>query len=272
MRTERSQPPGDLSRRHEAAANGHDNAPETTLPQTPETMTARRAFLTGLGATAFAAATRRTLAASAANQWYPVRSDDGQPVPNLRAPVELIDDLQDLPGVLWGGGGAAPAVTLVEFYDYNCPWCRRAAADLAGLMRDNRDLRVGLVNNPILSPGSMQAAKVHLAVQDLAGPRAAHDLHERLLAMPGRMDGPRALEAASAVGTERNAVERRADTEEVRLLLRRQMSLAASLGLQATPSFVVGGAAILGYPGSASLARIVSETRACGTITCQAGG
>jgi protein-disulfide isomerase len=207
-------------------------------------------------------------AQSAANQWFELSGDDGQPVPNLRAPVEMIADLEELPGVIWGGGGPSPAVTLVEFYDYNCPWCRGAAGDIAALMKSNRDLRVGLVQNAILSPQSMQAAKVHLALLQVKGAGAAHALHDRLFATPGRIDGTRALDIAAELGADRAEIERMADGDEVRATLRKQMGLASSFGLIATPSFVVGGAAVLGYPGPKTLDRIVANARRCGTITC----
>jgi protein-disulfide isomerase len=135
-------------------------------------------------------------------------------------------------------------------------------------MRGNRDLRVGLAQNAILSPQSMQAAKVHLALLQLKGAAAAYALHERLFATPGRIDGPRALEVAASLGADRAEIERIADGAQVGATLRKQMALASSFGLIATPSFVVGGAAVLGYPGPKSLERIVAETRRCGTITC----
>jgi protein-disulfide isomerase len=189
-------------------------------------------------------------------------------VPNGRAPVELTQELEDLPGVIWGGGGPSPAVTLVEFFDYNCPWCHQTAAVLSELMTANRDVRVGLVNNAILSPTSAQAAKVELAVLELRGAKATHDLHQALFALTGRVDGPRALDVAAGLGGDRAEIERVANGPEIAAILKRQMGLAASLGLVATPSFVVGGAAVLGYPGPKALARIVADTRRCGTIAC----
>jgi protein-disulfide isomerase len=218
-----------------------------------------------LGAVGLSTAVR---AQSAANQWYPIDGDDGQPVPNQRAPVELTMELEELPGVIWGGGGPSPAVTLVEFFDYNCPWCRGAATELTNLMRANPDLRVGLVNNAILSPQSMQAAKVQLAVLQTKGAKATHDLHQDLFGGTGKIDGPRALDAAAKLGVDRAEIERVADSPATSALLRKQMTLAASLGLIATPSFVIGGAAVLGYPGPNTLARLVAETRRCGTLTC----
>ena len=227
----------------------------------------RRAALGLLGGAAGAAfGSVAGAQAQAANQWFAVTSDDGRPVPNMRVPVELAEEIHDLPGLVWGGPPSAP-VTLVEFYDYNCPWCRGAAGDLTTLMR-GRDLRVGLVNNPILSPGSVGAAKVELATLKLRGADAAHRLFETLYAFQGRIDGTRALDAASAIGLDRAEVERVANSAETAANLKRQTRLAADLGLVATPSYVIGGAAILGYPGPDSLGRIVANARGCGTISC----
>lgn len=230
----------------------------------------RRTFAIAAGAV-LALAKRPALAQtsgdSAANQWFPVQGDDGHPVPNTRAPVELVEDIEDLPGAIWAGPPNA-AVKLVEFYDYNCPWCRAAEKTLAELRAENPDLRIGLVNNPILGFGSAQAAKVDLALLKLKGGAASIALHRALFAAPGKIDGQRALAAVASLGHDRKAVEALADTPEIGAIIRQQLALAASLGLAATPSYVLGGAAILGYPGPKTLARMVADTRTCGAIVC----
>jgi protein-disulfide isomerase len=145
----------------------------------------------------------------------------------------------------------------------------RAASAVRGeLRRDNPDLRVGIINNPILSPASAQAAKVDLAVLTLSGAKASYALHQRLFASAGRIDGPRALDAAAALGGDRAAIERVADGPEVADTLGRQMRLAASLGVAATPSYVVGGAVLLGFPGRRALADAIADTRRCGGVVC----
>lgn len=226
----------------------------------------RRHWLALAGAAALAPGLARARDA-AANQWFPLTGDDGRPVPNTRVAVELSEEMEDLPGLIWGGPASA-SVRLVEFFDFNCPWCRQADRTVATLMRDDRDLRIGLVNNPILSPHSAQAAKVELAVLRKAGARPARALGQALYAAPGRIDGPRALDAAATAGFDRAEIERIADGPEVADTLRRQMRLAASLGLSATPSWVIGGAAILGFPGETTLRRVVADMRSCGTIDC----
>jgi len=62
--------------------------------------------------------------------WHPLKGDDGKPVANTRLPVELTGEIEHLPGVIWVGSKST-AVTLYKFYDYNCPYCRVAAKDLA---------------------------------------------------------------------------------------------------------------------------------------------
>ena len=206
-------------------------------------------------------------AGSAANQWFAVRGDEGQPVPNLRAPAELVEEIEDLKGAIWAGPKPA-AVQLVEFYDYNCPWCRAAHAARDALRQDRKDLRVGLVHNPILSIASAQAAKVDLAVLQKHGAGASYALHKKLFASPGRIDGPRALDTVAALGHDRSEIERLADSAEIGAMMRAQMRLASSLGIMTTPSYVVAGAVILGFPGPKSLATIVDSAGRCGMIAC----
>jgi len=226
----------------------------------------RRTIL--LAGAAFAAPARAAgTDGSAANQWFAVRGDAGNPVPNMRAPAELVEDIEDLKGAIWAGPTSA-AVQLVQFYDYNCPWCRQAHRTQEELRAARPDLRLGLVNNPILSVASAQAAKIDLAVLRTHGAPASYALHEKLFSLPGRIDGPRALEAVAALGHDRAAIEKTADSRETAALLRQQMQLAASLGISATPSYVVGGAVVLGFPGPKSLAAIVANTASCGAIAC----
>lgn len=205
--------------------------------------------------------------AQSGEAWYPLKGDDGKPAPNTRLPVELTGEIDQLPGVIWVGSKSA-AVTLYEFYDYNCPYCRVAAKDLRQLAKTRPELRIGLINNAILSLGSVQAAKVELALLLLKGPAAAYEFHQRLFGMPGTNDGPRALKVAESLGVPRSQIEGAADHERVSGMLSEQIKLAADLGLAATPSFVAGGVGILGYPGPKMIGRVVTALNKCGEIVC----
>ncbi|MBM1171543.1 DsbA family protein [Microvirga arabica] len=227
----------------------------------------RRRILQGAALALLAPSSFTAAQAQSGEGWHPLKGDDGKPVANARLPVELTGEIEHLPGVIWVGSKSS-AVTLYEFYDYNCPYCRVAAKDLHALVRKRPELRLGLINNAILSLGSMQAAKVELALLLLKGPVVAYDFHQRLFAMSGTNDGQRALKLAEDLGVPRRQIEPTADSKKVGGMLREQSSLAANLGLAATPSFVAGGVGVLGYPGPRTIGGIVAALDRCGEVVC----
>ncbi len=200
-----------------------------------------------------------------AGSLFPFTSDDGKQVYNYRLPSEL--STEGLPGVVWTGA-TTPDVILVEYFDYNCPYCRKAALDLDRLSSRNRGLRLGLVNNPILSLGSVQAAKVQQAVLRTAGPAKAYAFHQAIYAKRGPVDGPLALEVVAELGLDAKAIEAAADLPQVGGVIKRQAQLAKALGFEATPSFSLGNIGILGYPGPDAMARAVGSMKACDKLAC----
>ncbi|NEU12414.1 thioredoxin domain-containing protein [Methylobacterium sp. BTF04] len=200
-------------------------------------------------------------------QAFKVDNDEGRPIANTRLPGEIVGEIPALRGVTYIGPAEAE-ITLYEFFDYNCPYCRKAAADMASLAGSDSALRIGLINNPILSPQSAQAAKVALAIQRKLGSAAAWTLYRTMLAKPGQIDGLGALKAASTLGVPAAELETIADSDEVRLALKAQMRMAADLGLTATPSYVLGNTGLLGHPGPKALARMIAASRRCDRIAC----
>lgn len=223
--------------------------------------TTRRTFLAQM-------ATIAALPAHAQGGWYDLTSDDGRPVQNMRLPVELVMEIARLPGLIRRRSGTA-AVTLVEFTDFNCPFCKRAAADLPALVAANKDLHLAHVNNPILSAGSREAALIEIAVLKHMGPGTALSFHARMFASPGKADRAKALAVLKAMSLPAEAIDDiAAPDEEVTRALELQMKLAASLALGVTPSFVAGPTAILGYPGPKTIQRVVSALNRCEKIVC----
>ncbi|MDP4002592.1 DsbA family protein [Methylobacterium sp. NEAU K] len=206
-------------------------------------------------------------AAQSYGQRVAVTGDDGRAVANSILPGEITGQIPALHGVTYAGSREAET-TLYEFFDFNCPFCRKAAADVVALNESDPALRIGLVHNPILSPQSAQAAKVMLAVQRKIGSGAAWGFYRTLLSKPGRIDGPSALTQAAALGIPQAEVEEIADSEEVRAALKSQMRMAADLGLYATPSYVLGNSGILGHPGARAMAKMIASTRRCDRLAC----
>ncbi len=206
-------------------------------------------------------------AAQSYGQRVAVNGDDGKPVANAILPGEITGQIPTLHGVTYVGP-RDPGTTLYEFFDFNCPYCRKAAADVVALHDGDADLRIGLVHNPILSPQSAQAAKVMLAVQRRLGSEAAWGFYRTVLGKPGRIDGPGALTAATALGVPQAEIEEIADSDEVRAALKSQMRMAADLGLYATPSYVLGNSGILGHPGARAMAKMIASMRRCDRLAC----
>ena len=127
---------------------------------------------------------------------FPLRADDGSPVVNSKLPSGL--DPTKLPGIVWKGPADAK-VSLIEYFDYNCGYCREAVGDLDALAASEPSMRLGLVDYAVLSPELAEAAKVHQAVLALAGP-------ERGLRLP------RAPVQASRTCEWRRGARRRAGT------------------------------------------------------------
>lgn len=216
----------------------------------------RRSILAGAGALAFSGGAR------AADK--PLIGDDGKEAPTWRLPSQIS---LDAPGVIVAGG-PSPDVIVTEFFDYNCPWCKKSARDMDAFAQGDRDFRLRLVQNAILSLGSVQAAKVAIAAHAIAGDAKAYELHVALLTRRGQVDGTIALDEAARLKLDRAAIEARADSDEIRGVLKRHVAMASALGMAATPSFAINGKGVGGWPGPKTLRRIARAVRACDDIVC----
>lgn len=207
------------------------------------------------------------LAASADEGWYPIKADDGSTIANHRVPVELESQIEKLPGVVIAGNPRGE-VTLNEFYDVNCPFCRAASADIDALLRGNPELRLVLVPFPVLGIASIQGTRVELAVARLAPARKFYEFHRMLDGSRGVVDGNRALAAAKAVGLDTVKVLKIANEDSLAEVMKAHLHLGDALAIQATPGFVIKGVAIIGYPGPKSLANIIASVQRCDAVVC----
>jgi protein-disulfide isomerase len=159
-------------------------------------------------------------------------------------------------------------VTFVEFFDYNCGYCKRAMADMLDLMKNDSKLKVVLKEFPVLSEGSVDAAKVAVAVrmQDPTGKKYL-DFHQKLLGGRGVADKARAMAAAKDAGLDTARIEKDLASPEVKATIEENMKLAEEMGLNGTPSYVIGKQIVVGAVGLEQLKEKIGIAR-CGKASC----
>ena len=159
-------------------------------------------------------------------------------------------------------------VTFVEFFDYNCGYCKRAMDDMLTLLKDDPKLKVVLKEFPVLGPGSVEAAQVAVAVrmQDRTGKKYL-EFHQKLLSGRGQADKARALAVAKDIGLDMGRLDKDLASPEVKATLQESFKLAEALGLNGTPSYVIGDNVVVGAVGLESLKEKVNTSR-CGKPNC----
>lgn len=159
-------------------------------------------------------------------------------------------------------------VTMVEFFDYNCGFCKRALPDMIELMKADPKLKIVLKEFPVLGDPSTEAAQVAVAVimQDKTGKKYL-DFHQRLLGSRGTANRARALAAAKEAGLDMARLEKDMASPEVKATLDENLRLAAPLGINGTPSYVIGKELIVGAVGIDALKEKINVAR-CGRPTC----
>ncbi len=198
--------------------------------------------------------------------FYPLTADDGDPVANHRVPAQYERQIDKLPGVVIAGNPNGK-VTLAEFYDVNCPFCRKASDDIDRLLHTNPELRLVLVPFPVLSAASVLATRVELAVVHLA-PEKFYAFHRRLNSLRGMVDDSRAMAEAKAIGLDPAAVLKAANDDSMADVMTAHLRLGNQLQILVTPGFVIGGIAVLGWPGPKAMATVFEQVARCGVPMC----
>ncbi len=159
-------------------------------------------------------------------------------------------------------------VTMVEFFDYNCAFCKRAMSDMLDLLKNDPKLKIVLKEFPVLGEGSVQAAQVAVAVrmQDKTGKKYI-DFHTKLLGGKGPADKAHALAAAKDAGFDMARLDKDLQSEEVKQTLEDNLKLAEQLGLNGTPSYVFPDEVVVGAVGLPALKGKVNTAR-CGKEVC----
>ncbi|GAB5427181.1 MAG: DsbA family protein [Devosia indica] len=179
--------------------------------------------------------------------------------------AEFRDQIFNAPGQIVLGNPDGD-VTLVEFFDYNCGYCRAALPDMAALLAEDPDLKIILKEFPILSNESIDAARIGV----LVGESEANywDFHSALFTSRGKVDKSVALAAAQDLGLSPVELELQMGDPRVAQTIQSSYEIAQALGITGTPTYIIGNEIIPGAIGADELRARIADMRECGKTQC----
>jgi protein-disulfide isomerase len=165
-------------------------------------------------------------------------------------------------------GNPEGKTTIVEFFDYNCGYCKRAVEDMNALTSADPDLRFVLKEFPILGPDSQKASLVSMAFHKLM-PEKYAEFHGQLLGSQGRAGEAQAIKIAVSLGADEAKLREAMKDPSIQQIFDQTYELANKLAITGTPSYVVGTEVVFGAQGLEVLNQKVAEAKAaCSTSAC----
>jgi len=165
-------------------------------------------------------------------------------------------------------GNPKGEATLVEFFDYNCHFCKGALPDITRLLKDDPNLKLVLKDFPVLGPGSVEAANVASAVRNQLQGDRFWQFHTRLLSTHGPVGKAEALAVAKELGVDMDRLARDMQAPNANSGILEVAHLADALQITGTPSFVVGQDVVVGAVGYDQLKEKLDSVHKCGHATC----
>ena len=169
---------------------------------------------------------------------------------------ELFND-----GFSYVGGNPDGDITLVEFLDYKCSFCKRSHPEVAKLLETDGNIRLIVKEFPILGEQSLLAARFAVATKQVAGGEAYKGVSDALMEMQGDVTMPALRRMASTFGLDADAIEAVMDSEDVTAELRATRALAQKLNITGTPTFVLEDELLRGYLPYDEMQVIVDDKR-----------
>ncbi len=153
-------------------------------------------------------------------------------------------------------------VTVVEYFDYNCGYCRKAFADIQTLLNEDTNLRVIFQEMPILSPSSQTMAAISMAAHKQG---KYFEMHKALMDYRGTQSEEAYNKVAKDVGVDVEQMNKDAASEDVLSAITTSSDMARDLGIRGTPGFIIGDKLFPGYIGLDGLRNAIKEARAANT-------
>lgn len=175
-------------------------------------------------------------------------------VASLRS--EIFDD-----GYSWVGGNPEGDITLVEFVDYRCGYCRRAHEEVKDLVSTDGNIRLIYKEFPILGDSSLQSSRFAVAVKQLAGAQAYAQVHDALIALKPDPTPKLLSRLAGSLGLDGAAIVDHMSADSVTREIAATRALAQALGISGTPTFVMQDQLLRGYLPLEAMQSLVAEKR-----------
>lgn len=181
-----------------------------------------------------------------------------------QADLNLVADNHDAifnDGYSWVGGNPDGDITIVEFLDYRCGYCKRAFPEVGKLLDQDGNIRIIVKEFPILGDQSVLASRFAISTRHVAGDNAYKALHDALMSFNGEITIPALSRMAKTLGLDAEAIEAGMNAEDVTAELRKTRDLAQKLQISGTPTFVLEDELLRGFLPYDQLSIIVDEKR-----------
>ncbi len=162
----------------------------------------------------------------------------------------------------WAGGNLQGDITLVEFIDYRCGYCRKAHDEVSQLIESDGNIRLIVKEFPILGDQSVLASRFAIATRMLAGDEAYKKAHDALITFKGNITEKSLTNLSAKLGLDAKAILAKMDSAEVTQVIADAHQLAGALQISGTPTFVLKDELLRGYVPLANMQDLVAAARA----------
>jgi protein-disulfide isomerase len=182
---------------------------------------------------------------------------------DARARAALVEKRQELLDDVTApvAGNAKGDVTIVEFFDYRCPYCKQVEPALEALLKEDRQLRIVYKELPILGKDSVYATRVALAARKQM---KYEKFHAAMMATKGQIDEKIVLQVATTAGLDIERLKSDMQAPEIDDIIKRNYDLAEALDIHGTPAFVIGGELVAGAIDIATMKEKIAAARKAG--------
>lgn len=188
-----------------------------------------------------------------------------QQVADLHSDATLIaNNLQSIQhdGYSWEGGNPDGDITLVEFLDYKCGYCRKAHEEVANLVETDGNIRLIIKEYPILSQDSLDLSRAAIATLQSLGPDAYKKMHDLFITYNGPVNTDAIIFLAKKAGLDADIIVAMMDEPSVEGQIGKTRQLGQTLNVSGTPTFIFNDQIVRGYVPEDSMRQIVAELRA----------